>query len=144
MEAPPARLLHCCPVSAPTGALHGLCLLQSSSTAVSWDPPWLHMEIYTELFQENHNPWAKENTLLNVQYCQCNHTGPSDLCLESCGAGSLLASFSDTMSACTYLSSLILNKCQYFFLWALLSCFVKSNHYIIISYFVLLCKIRGK
>lgn len=40
------------------------------------------------LVWENHIPWAKGDTLLNVQFFQCDHIGPQHLYLESCGAGS--------------------------------------------------------
>lgn len=32
--------------------------------------------VSTGLVWEDHNPWAKEDMLLNVQCCQRNHIGP--------------------------------------------------------------------
>ena len=40
-------------------ALHGLCLLQASSTAALWAPPWLHVEICSVWC-----PWAAGDSLL--------------------------------------------------------------------------------
>ena len=60
--------------------IHGLCLLQASSTAAQWAPPWLHMEICSMWC-----PWAVGGQLAPLWASSClEHLLPSS-CTASGG-----------------------------------------------------------